>query len=96
MIEAIQPGTELILVRHGETVENVTGIAQGWKDGTLSELGTQQVAKLAWPVAKTGQHTRPQLDTGEANGGDVLDGPFVLATPGNRGVSEANCVRFRQ
>ena len=43
---------QLILVRHGETVENVTGIAQGWKDGTLSELGTQQVAKLANRIAR--------------------------------------------
>ena len=43
---------QLILVRHGQTVENVTGIAQGWKDGTLSEVGVQQVAKLAQRVAR--------------------------------------------
>jgi broad specificity phosphatase PhoE len=42
---------QLILVRHGETVENATGIAQGWKDGTLSELGQRQVARLAQRVA---------------------------------------------
>ncbi|HYS53805.1 MAG TPA: histidine phosphatase family protein [Thermoanaerobaculia bacterium] len=42
---------QLILVRHGQTVENVTGIAQGWKDGTLSDLGVQQVAKLAERIA---------------------------------------------
>ena len=38
---------QLILVRHGETVHNVAGIAQGWNDSALSERGTQQVQRLA-------------------------------------------------
>jgi broad specificity phosphatase PhoE len=38
---------QLILVRHGETVNNVAGIAQGWGDSRLSERGEQQVAQLA-------------------------------------------------
>lgn len=38
---------QLILVRHGETVHNVAGIAQGWGDSELSERGQQQVARLA-------------------------------------------------
>ena len=38
---------ELILVRHGETVHNVAGIAQGWQDSELSERGAGQVQALA-------------------------------------------------
>lgn len=37
----------LFLVRHGETVHNVAGIAQGWNDSELSELGRRQVEVLA-------------------------------------------------
>jgi broad specificity phosphatase PhoE len=38
---------QLILVRHGETLHNVAGIAQGWGDSELSERGQRQVARLA-------------------------------------------------
>lgn len=38
---------ELILVRHGETLHNVAGIAQGWQDSALSEKGERQVRALA-------------------------------------------------
>lgn len=38
---------QLILVRHGQTIHNVAGIAQGWNDSELSELGQLQVRKLA-------------------------------------------------
>ncbi|MGZ7032007.1 MAG: histidine phosphatase family protein [Thermoanaerobaculia bacterium] len=38
---------QLILVRHGETLQNVAGIAQGWNDSALSERGQQQVQRLA-------------------------------------------------
>ena len=41
----------LILVRHGETVHNVDGIAQGWNDSALSPRGEQQVAALAERIA---------------------------------------------
>jgi len=37
----------IIFVRHGETVGNVRGIAQGWGDSALSEQGQAQVEKLA-------------------------------------------------
>lgn len=43
---------ELFLVRHGETVHNVSGIAQGWSDSALSERGNAQVAALAARVAR--------------------------------------------
>jgi len=43
---------QLILVRHGETVHNVAGIAQGWNDSALSERGVEQVRKLAARVAR--------------------------------------------
>lgn len=42
---------QLILVRHGETVHNVAGIAQGWGDSALSDAGQRQVAGLARRVA---------------------------------------------
>jgi broad specificity phosphatase PhoE len=41
----------LILIRHGETVHNVDGIAQGWNDSALSPRGEEQVAALAERVA---------------------------------------------
>ncbi|HEX8618522.1 MAG TPA: histidine phosphatase family protein [Thermoanaerobaculia bacterium] len=37
---------QLILVRHGETLHNVAGIAQGWADSDLSERGQEQVRRL--------------------------------------------------
>jgi broad specificity phosphatase PhoE len=42
---------QLILIRHGETVHNVDGIAQGWNDSALSPRGERQVAALAERVA---------------------------------------------
>lgn len=38
---------QLILVRHGQTVHNVAGIAQGWNDSELSDIGKEQVLRLA-------------------------------------------------
>ncbi|HJW92571.1 MAG TPA: histidine phosphatase family protein [Thermoanaerobaculia bacterium] len=38
---------QLILIRHGETVQNAAGIAQGWNDSALSELGERQVRAVA-------------------------------------------------
>ncbi|HEX2833555.1 MAG TPA: histidine phosphatase family protein [Thermoanaerobaculia bacterium] len=38
---------QLLFVRHGQTVHNVAGIAQGWNDSELSDLGRVQVQKLA-------------------------------------------------
>lgn len=38
---------KLVLVRHGQTVQNVAGIAQGWNDSELSDAGRQQVLRLA-------------------------------------------------
>jgi broad specificity phosphatase PhoE len=37
---------QLILVRHGQTLDNVAGIAQGWNDSALSEAGKTQVQHL--------------------------------------------------
>jgi broad specificity phosphatase PhoE len=42
----------LILVRHGETLHNVAGIAQGWNDSDLSEKGRMQVKHLAERLVK--------------------------------------------
>lgn len=38
---------QLLLVRHGQTVKNVEGIAQGWNDSPLSAEGAEQVRLLA-------------------------------------------------
>lgn len=38
---------QLILVRHGETVHNVSGVVQGWGDSELSDRGARQVRRLA-------------------------------------------------
>jgi broad specificity phosphatase PhoE len=38
---------QLILVRHGQTLHNVAGIAQGWNDSALSDHGRKQVLRLA-------------------------------------------------
>ncbi len=37
---------QIVLVRHGETLHNVAGIAQGWNDSELSENGVRQVRRL--------------------------------------------------
>ncbi|HEV7766610.1 MAG TPA: histidine phosphatase family protein [Thermoanaerobaculia bacterium] len=42
---------QLILVRHGQTVDNVAGIAQGWNDSALSDVGKTQVQRLAERLA---------------------------------------------
>lgn len=42
---------QLIVVRHGETLHNVAGIAQGWNDSALSERGQLQVRRLAERIA---------------------------------------------
>ena len=43
---------QLVLVRHGETVHNAAGIAQGWNDSALSERGALQVLRLAERIAR--------------------------------------------
>lgn len=46
--------TGLILVRHGETVDNVNGIAQGWSDSPLTRKGLEQVTRLAGRLQRVG------------------------------------------
>jgi broad specificity phosphatase PhoE len=42
---------QLILVRHGETLHNVAGIAQGWNDSALSDKGREQAERTAQRLA---------------------------------------------
>jgi broad specificity phosphatase PhoE len=42
---------KLVIVRHGQTVQNVAGIAQGWNDSELSAAGRDQVLRLAGRLA---------------------------------------------
>ena len=44
----------LVLVRHGETLHNVDGIAQGWSDSELSDRGRVQVAAVGERLAGFG------------------------------------------
>lgn len=63
---------EVFFVRHGQTAHNVAGIAQGWNDSELSELGRMQVQKLAQRIrelAPTALYSSPlgrALSTAEA------------------------------
>lgn len=41
----------LILIRHGETMDNLRGVAQGWSDSDLSPKGRQQVDRVAARLA---------------------------------------------
>lgn len=43
---------QLILVRHGETLHNVSGVTQGWNDSALSEAGERQIRQLAERVVR--------------------------------------------
>jgi broad specificity phosphatase PhoE len=43
----IMASMKLVVVRHGETVENVNQIIQGNLDGTLSKLGEKQAEEVA-------------------------------------------------
>ncbi len=47
----------LILARHGETLHNIDGIAQGWSDSELSERGHLQVRQLAERAVELGATT---------------------------------------
>jgi len=53
---------QLVLVRHGETVLNAVGVAQGWNDSALSGLGQRQVRALAQrlkPIGITAIYSSP-------------------------------------
>ena len=45
--------TEFIVVRHGETEENLQGILQGQRDTKLNELGLRQAECAAEHTEKT-------------------------------------------
>ncbi|HWS73193.1 MAG TPA: histidine phosphatase family protein [Thermoanaerobaculia bacterium] len=57
---------QLILVRHGETVHNAAGIAQGWNDSALSEVGIAQVRSLARRLRNSGANALYSSPLGRA------------------------------
>jgi len=57
---------QLILVRHGETVHNVAGIAQGSNDSALSENGLAQVRSLAARLRNAGANALYSSPLGRA------------------------------
>jgi broad specificity phosphatase PhoE len=85
----------LILVRHGETVHNVEGIAQGWSDSELSELGYRQIDRLAARIRDMAptvlySSTLPRaLTTATAIGGAIGQEPIALDD-----LKEMNCGRW--
>jgi len=42
---------QLIIARHGETLDNARGVAQGWSDSDLSDLGREQARSLGRRLA---------------------------------------------
>jgi broad specificity phosphatase PhoE len=42
---------QLIIARHGETLDNARGVAQGWSDSDLSDLGQEQARSLGLRLA---------------------------------------------
>lgn len=44
----------VIFIRHGETVDNARGVAQGWSDSPLSELGQSQARLVARRLGSLG------------------------------------------
>ena len=71
-----------MLVRHGETVHNVAGIAQGWNDSALSPLGVQQVERLAKRIA---------VEKPDA----IFSSPLQRALTTAQAISEATGVAIR-
>ena len=47
--------TQLVLVRHGQTVANVRRLWQGWTEGELTRLGVQQAEATARCLAAAGE-----------------------------------------
>lgn len=46
--------SRLVLVRHGETLDNARGVAQGWSDSELSPAGREQAERVAERIASLG------------------------------------------
>lgn len=65
MVDGLE-GTELIVVRHGETVWNREGRQQGWLDTDLTELGVAQTQAVAEGLAEAGIAAVYSSDLGRA------------------------------
>ncbi|MEO6258782.1 MAG: histidine phosphatase family protein [Thermoanaerobaculia bacterium] len=74
---------ELILVRHGETLHNVAGIAQGWNDSALSERGQRQVRQLALRIASL----HPDA---------IISSPLQRALTTARAIAQATGLEIKQ
>ena len=48
--------TRVVLIRHGESVDNVAGRISGWTDSTLTDVGHEQARRMARHVSS---HYRP-------------------------------------
>ena len=86
---------ELILVRHGETLHNVQGIAQGWNDSGFSEAGSSQVRALAHRLrafAPTALYTST-LQRARATA-DAIGAETGLSPIGLDDLREMNCGRW--
>jgi broad specificity phosphatase PhoE len=82
----------LVFVRHGETLSNLQGVAQGWSDSALSPRGERQVRALArrlreWAPTALFSSTLPRaVATAEAISGELSLAPTLLDD-----LREMNC-----
>ena len=92
-------GTELILVRHGETVWNVEGRMQGSEDSPLTTEGEAQVEALAWRLWRSGSRPITCIYTsplGRAQGtAEILANGGSAGAPAPRISIEADLVQRR-
>jgi len=85
----------LILVRHGETVDNLRNVAQGWSDSELSPRGQRQVEQVAGRLVGLGAtslycSTLPRaLTTAGVIAGRIGHEPVALDD-----LREINCGRW--
>lgn len=84
--------TRLILIRHGETDDNVAGRVAGWRESALTERGRAQVEQVAThvaaryrPVAVYASPLRRAKETADVLAGRL--GLVVQVYPGLREIS---------
>ena len=53
----VSPATRIVIIRHGQSVDNVAGRISGWTDSALTEVGHQQARRMAEHVGSRYQPT---------------------------------------
>jgi len=85
----------LMLVRHGETVDNARGVTQGWSDSELSDRGRTQVQRLADRLARIAPTTVYSSSLGRAVAtAEAVAGQLDLEVRLLDDLREMNCGRW--